>query len=89
MILTLALPQRVTQDEAQATCDGLLALVQTQPGPIVIDASALREFDTAALAVITTCQRAAIARGVELTVQGLPEQAQTLARVYGVSQLLG
>ena len=88
-LLTLALPQRVTQAEAEATVQGLLAVAQTQPGPMVLDTSALREFDTSALAVILACQRAAIARGVELRVQGLPERAQTLARVYGIAQLLG
>ena len=86
--LTLALPQRITHAEAQATVDGLLAVAQTQPGPMVLDASALQVFDTSALAVIMACQRAAVARGVQLTVQGLPPRAQTLAKVYGISALL-
>ena len=89
MNLTLALPQRITHAEAQAVVDGLLAVAQTQPGPMVLDASALQVFDTSALAVVLACQRAALSRGATLTLQGLPERAKTLAKVYGVSQLLG
>ena len=89
MNLTLALPQRITHAEAQTVLEGLLAVAQTQPGPMVLDASALRVFDTSALAVVLACQRAALSRGATLTLQGLPERAKTLAKVYGVSQLLG
>ena len=88
MMLTLALPQRITHAEAQAVADGLLAVAQTQPGPMALDASALQTFDTSAMAVILACQRAAVSRGATLTVRGLPERAQTLARVYGIADLL-
>lgn len=88
MNLTLALPQRITHTEAQAAVDGLLAVAQTQPGPMVLDASALQVFDTSALAVILACQRAAVARGAQIRVQGLSERAQSLAKVYGISTLL-
>ena len=88
MMLTLALPQRITHAEAQAVTDGLLAVAQTQPGPMALDASALQVFDTSALAVILACQRAAVLRGASLTVQGLSPRAQTLAQVYGISALL-
>jgi phospholipid transport system transporter-binding protein len=88
MNLTLALPERVTHDQAQAVVEGLLSVVQTQPGPMVLNASALQTFDTSALAVIMACMRAAQSRGVELSVQGLPERARSLAQVYGVAELL-
>lgn len=89
MSLTLALPERVTHAEARGVADGLIGVLQTQPGPMVLDASALRVFDTSALGVILACQRAAQARETAFVVQGLSERAQALARVYGVAQLLG
>lgn len=89
MNLTLALPERVTHAEARSVADGLVGVLQTQPGPMVLDASALRVFDTSALSVILACQRAAQARDASFVVQGLSERAQALARVYGVAQLLG
>lgn len=88
-MLTLALPQRITQAEAQHVADGLLAVAQTQSAPMVLDASALKEFDSSALAVILACQRAAAQRGAVLQVQGLPPRAQRLAQVYGVAAVLG
>lgn len=87
MNLTLALPERVTHAQARGVADGLIAVARTQPGPMVLDASALRVFDTSALAVILACQRAALARDTSLVVLGLPERAQALARVYGVAAL--
>ena len=41
-----------------------------------------------ALALLLACQREARARGVSVQVQGLPERALALARVYGVAELL-
>ena len=54
----------------------------------MLNASALTQFDSSALAVILACRRAVLARGAKLRIVGLPERAQTLAKVYGLSTLL-
>ena len=57
-------------------------------GEAVLDASALTQFDSSALAVLLACQRAAQLRGCTVTVVGLPPQAYQLAKVYGVAPWL-
>jgi phospholipid transport system transporter-binding protein len=87
----LALPATLLQAQAQSVADGLVATLQTklaQGGDAVLDASALSQFDSSALAVVLACRRAALAQGRLLRVTGLPERAQALAQVYGVSELL-
>ena len=88
MSAVLSLPARVTHAEAPALAQAWLAQVHAATGPLRLDASALQRFDTSALALLLACQRAAQARGLSLQVQGLPERAQALARVYGVAELL-
>ena len=88
MSAVLSLPARVTHAEAPALAQTWLAQVRAASGALCLDASALVRFDTSALALLLACQREAQARGVTLQVQGLPERAQALARVYGVAGLL-
>lgn len=88
MTPALCLPERVTHAEAPALAQTWLAQVQAASGPLHLDASALQRFDTSALALLLACQRVAQSRGVSLRVHGLPERAVSLARVYGVAELL-
>jgi phospholipid transport system transporter-binding protein len=83
----LQLPARLTHAQAQAC---LAALTRDLPtnGSVTLDASALAQFDSSALAVLLACQRAAHARGCTVAVVGLPPQAQQLAKVYGVAPWL-
>ena len=79
----LALPATLLQAQAQSVSDGLVAALLTQMaqgGEAVLDSSAL--------AVVLACRRAVLAQGGQLRVTGLPERAQALAKVYGVSELL-
>jgi phospholipid transport system transporter-binding protein len=87
----LALPATLIQAQAQSVADGLVAALLarlSQGGDAVLDASALTQFDSSALAVVLACRRAVLAQGGQLRVTGLPERAQALAQVYGVSELL-
>ncbi|MFM8610118.1 MAG: lipid asymmetry maintenance protein MlaB [Burkholderiaceae bacterium] len=52
------------------------------------DASALKQFDSSALAVLLECRRAAQRAGAGFAVRGLPERLRTLAGLYGVADLL-
>ena len=53
-----------------------------------LDASALEDFDSAALAALLAVRRRALAVKGTLRVHGLPERLQSLATLYGVSDLL-
>lgn len=88
---SVALPARLMQAQAQAVASELASLLGacvSEGGKAVLDASALLQFDSSALAVILACRRAVLARGAQLHITGLPERAQALAKVYGLSELL-
>ncbi len=88
MTPAIALPAKVTMDEALAT----LAMLSERLGATAapqIDASALAELDTAAVAVLLECRRLAAVAGRELTVSGAPPKLAQLAGLYGVAELLG
>jgi phospholipid transport system transporter-binding protein len=88
---SIALPATLMQAQAQSVADSLVASFTAQlakGGEAVLDASALAQFDSSALAVVLACRRAVLAHGVQLHVKGLPERAQALAKVYGLSDLL-
>jgi phospholipid transport system transporter-binding protein len=90
-LMPVALPAVLTQAQAQSVSDALIKTLLAnlaQDGQAVLDASALTQFDSSALAVVLACRRAVLAHGQQLQVQGLPERAQALARVYGVTDLL-
>jgi phospholipid transport system transporter-binding protein len=84
----ISLPERVTMAEARATLLRLQPLLAMADEP-VIDASALQDLDTAAVALLLDCQRQAHARGKTLRVTGAPPKLGQLAGLYGVQSLLG
>ncbi len=84
---SFSLPAVLTHAQASATAQALVAAVQAQTS-LTIDASALQQFDSSALAVLLAGMREATQRGGQLQVQGLPERARSLAQVYGLSEVL-
>ncbi|MED5622219.1 STAS domain-containing protein [Ideonella sp. BN130291] len=86
----LLLPETVTLREAQDTLRMLSQALQRDGGDLLtVDASPLREFDSAALAVLLECRRLAQAWGKRFAVHGAPLKLSGLARLYGVEGLLG
>ena len=88
---SVALPAVLMQAQAQAVATELAAVLSAcvpEGGEALLDASSLIQFDSSALAVILACRRAVLAKGAQLRVTGLPERAQALAKVYGLSALL-
>ena len=81
------LPAVLTHAQASATAQALLAAVQSQP-QLSVDASALQQFDSSALAVLLAGMREAMQRGGQLQVQGLPARARSLVQVYGLAEVL-
>ena len=55
---------------------------------LTIDLAGVAEADSSALSLLFEWQRAAKARGFRLGFTGLPENLRSLARVYGVLELL-
>jgi phospholipid transport system transporter-binding protein len=55
---------------------------------IVVDATALKRFDSAALAVLLDVRRSAMRLGKSFALQGVPVRLQDLARLYGIDELL-
>jgi len=53
-----------------------------------VDASALAEFDTSAIAVLLEGRRSAQRRGLAFAVQHPPAKLRQLAALYGVEELL-
>ena len=82
-----SLPAVLTHAQASATAQALLAAVQSQP-QLSVDASALQQFDSSALAVLLAGMRQAQALGGQLQVQGLPARARSLVQVYGLADVL-
>ena len=87
----MKLPARLTMREGQAASTALAAGVAAaaRGTRLTLDASALQELDTAALAVLLQARRDAQARDIELVVEGAPPQLRRIAALYGVEALLG
>jgi phospholipid transport system transporter-binding protein len=85
----LLLPATLTAKEAADTRRLLLQALKGEPeSAVVIDASNLRQFDSAALAVLLECQRAAVSWGKPFALRNVPPKLAALARLYGVDVLL-
>jgi len=86
----LVLPRALTQREATACLHMLLQALRAQKDAreVIADASALVDFDSAALAVLLACRRESLAEGKTFVVKDLPEKLRALAGLYGVAELL-
>jgi phospholipid transport system transporter-binding protein len=82
----LVLPPKLTHDEAPA-CVLMLrqGLAGQAASSTVVDASALEQFDSSALAVLLECRRESSALGRGFAVKGLPARLRELASLYGVA----
>jgi phospholipid transport system transporter-binding protein len=85
----LQLPATLTHSTASACLADLLQVGCAEPAPCVtLDASALVQFDSTALAVLLELRRTLSSLGKTLSLQGVPPRLQDLASVYGIAGLL-
>jgi phospholipid transport system transporter-binding protein len=85
----VVLPEAVTLREATDTLHLLTqACGRDDAATLTVDASALKRFDSSALAVLLACRRAAQADGKGFELRGAPAPLLALAALYGVSDLL-
>ena len=82
-----ALPSLLTHAQAQALAMQLLQAASSGR-ELEVDASALQQFDSSALAVLLVGMREAQTQGRGFQVRGLPARALNLAQVYGLSEVL-
>lgn len=84
----MTLPPELTHLAASDFSLGLNQAVLSQPDGVVVDASALKKFDSSALAVLIECRRQALVAGKAFSVYGVPERLRHLANLYGVEELI-
>ena len=85
----LKLPAQLLHDQANACLAQWVAQLPAAIPPVVaLDASALTEFDSSALAVLLGLRREVLQRGSTLQVEGLSARLRELAGLYGVVDLL-
>jgi phospholipid transport system transporter-binding protein len=82
------LPADVTMQQASAALREIEAAL-AQGGDLVVDASAVTELDTSAVALLLQARRLAQARGLGFELAGVPDKLRALAGLYGVESLLG
>ena len=85
---------RLTGDVTIATATQLYREIQTRladpalPAEVTLDCSAMAGADSAAIALLLEARRQAASAGKALRVSGLREQLASLAKIYGVDELL-
>lgn len=85
----LVLPKELTQSQATACLRMLVEGLRSLTEPhVVVDASALSRFDSAALAVLLAFRRETLAVGKRFSILGLPARLGDLATLYGIAELL-
>jgi phospholipid transport system transporter-binding protein len=84
-----ALPEQLTMHVAAQVLNQLSnTLAQHPASAVVLDAQALRVFDSSAVAVLLELRRQLAARGKTLQLAHAPTRLQQLVALYGVGELL-
>jgi phospholipid transport system transporter-binding protein len=84
----LKLPAVLTHAVAGGFLGTVASQLSSMPGEVVVDAGALKQFDSSALALLLECRRQALAAGKGFSVRGASGPLLQLADVYGVAGLI-
>ena len=85
----LKLPTTLLHDQAESClAQWVTQLPLALPPAVTLDASALAEFDSSALAVLLGLRRVLTQKGSVLRVEGMTPRLRELASLYGVMDLL-
>ena len=85
-----SLPASLTLKDAQSVLESLRQSFAADSGEVWhIDASAVTQLDTSALAVLLECSRIAAAARRKVQIVNPPARMSDLAHLYGVDGLLG
>lgn len=83
----LVLPQELKHAQANACLAMLTTALRQEPQQVVVDCSALTQFDSSALAVLIELRRTCLHDQKTLQLQAVPDRLTELAQVYGVLDL--
>lgn len=87
--MLLVLPNELTHSQATACLRMLVQGLRSQrEAEVVLDATGLNRFDSAALAVLLEARRESLALGKRFSIRGLPQRLHDLASLYGIIELL-
>jgi phospholipid transport system transporter-binding protein len=86
--VSVALPAKLNIPEARAALPVLQAQAAQGSGALVVDASTLVDFDSAAIAVLLALRRVAVGAGRAFSVRQAPQAMVELAGLYGVAELI-
>jgi phospholipid transport system transporter-binding protein len=85
----LDLPKELTHAQANACLAQLMNGLRAESGPdVLVNATPLNRFDSAALAVLLEFRRQTLALGKRFSIHGLPDRLGNLATLYGIMDLL-
>lgn len=85
----LVLPEELTLNQATACLRMLVQGLRAQKArEVVVDATALQNFDSSALAVLLEFRRECLASGKQLSITHLSPRLADLAVLYGIDGLL-
>jgi phospholipid transport system transporter-binding protein len=85
----MQLPPTATIEQARGLLEQVdAAIAAAGGGALHIDASALTDFDTSAVALLLHASRVASQAGVQIRIADAPPKLRELARLYGVDALL-
>lgn len=84
----LTLPSVLTHAVVPDFVRTLGPAMQSLRAELVVDASALQQFDSSALALLLECRRQALAAGQGFSVRNAPALLRQLAGLYGVAELI-
>ena len=85
----LVLPADLTRVQASGCLQMLVQGLRSEPAStVVVDASALIKFDSAALAVMLEFRRSSLQLGKGVVIRALPQRLRDLAGLYGIAELL-
>ena len=83
------LPVDLTREQANGCLQMLVQGLRSESAPtVVVDASALVKFDSAALAVLLEFRRTVLALEKKVVINALPQRLRDLAGLYGIDKLL-
>ena len=85
--MSIALPSSLTLPNATAALAQLRQSIGGHREAIVIEAGALTQLDSSAIAVLLQCRREALAQGLSLRLNNPPAKLLDLMRLYGVAEL--
>lgn len=87
-VCALVLPARLLSDDVPAFWPQAQAALTQCTGECRVDASALAQFDSSALALLLALRREAHARGCALVWHGASGRLSDLAALYGIDGML-